>query len=146
MVWFYHKSRKRVQQKNNQSRQAFNPTMVWFYPIELYWRRADDDDLSIPLWSDFIFLSADSRSSAASFQSHYGLILSWKGTYLVKRWYVTFNPTMVWFYPPISTRHLHEVFSSFNPTMVWFYRKILDDAGVPANILSIPLWSDFILT
>ena len=94
MVWFYlphtlHKMRKLI---------AFNPTMVWFYRIlsaisphidvdfqshyglilsTIYYRKHRlQYDLSIPLWSDFIFCYDPPGAEC---------------------WWA-FNPTMVWFY------------------------------------------------
>ena len=57
---------------------AFNPTMVWFYPGDI-WPAMDCSDIT--------------------FQSHYGLILS-RAKEILDEYtlYPAFNPTMVWFY------------------------------------------------
>ena len=100
---------------------AFNPTMVWFYPLSVisialliiffqshyglilsYSSRRTSDffqQLSIPLWSDFISVKIDGTTyTRASFQSHYGLILSLLVQRAIHCWGLSFNPTMVWFY------------------------------------------------
>ena len=56
--------------------------------------------LSIPLWSDFIILSAENTGVREP----------------------SFNPTMVWFYQHENSTKKTTIFQSFNPTMVWFYR------------------------
>ena len=56
---------------------SFNPTMVWFYPSSRCRSRTLLLKLSIPLWSDFIFIAATAAlERLIVFQSHYGLILS----------------------------------------------------------------------
>ena len=142
--------------------------MVWFYLVEDSEGRltAADFPLSIPLWSDFIFLQQTKQAPG----------------------FLSFNPTMVWFYPRgnwrakeyISTLSIplwsdfilytqsgitiHSLpFQShyglilslikcvteiincypFNPTMVWFYLTTYRGSSSWAE-LSIPLWSDFI--
>ena len=72
--------------------------MVWFYLFT---------HITLPLNSKNVF------------QSHYGLILSWR------------------------RRGLGRFFRAFNPTMVWFYRKSSGEVR-GGLLLSIPLWSDFI--
>ena len=59
--------------------QPFNPTMVWFYLLACTLAITKHYSLSIPLWSDFINARAWlCRYCYCCFQSHYGLILSWK--------------------------------------------------------------------
>ena len=147
--------------------------------------------LSIPLWSDFIHaLWVCVRSPEHHFQSHYGLILSWKASERAAVWELPFNPTMVWFYPlfrnpdsssslslsiplwsdfirglrnqPASEhlsfqshyglilsccfpRNLNAPLRTFNPTMVWFYLGLVFGLTLTVMLLSIPLWSDFIV-
>ena len=152
-------------------RVTFNPTMVWFYRVGVRALFPVPKLLSIPLWSDFIVLyRGHEHTVIPGFQSHYGLILSqaWKETGDI--WPATFNPTMVWFYHficKVTKAILLDVdfqshyglilskeqkersskdWSTFNPTMVWFY---LGDYALWSQpllpLLSIPLWSDFIL-
>ncbi len=68
-------------------------------------------------WQDW----ADTTVPVHVFQSHYGLILS-----------------VVVAVAPLPT------ISTFNPTMVWFYQVLFD--LFQHSRLSIPLWSDFILS
>ncbi len=57
---------------------SFNPTMVWFYRVTCCNNKCCSCYLSIPLWSDFITSSnALLVPLCQSFQSHYGLILSY---------------------------------------------------------------------
>ncbi len=142
MVWFYLIS-KTVRASSRCF--TFNPTMVWFYLYKFNIPRRTRKILSIPLWSDFISLPLLLRRCKMSpfnptmvwfyrrrqwqslyrnilFQSHYGLILS--GTYV---------PYPVTIEEP------------FNPTMVWFYLGCKAVWHWYRGILSIPLWSDFIL-
>ena len=164
MVWFYHLLRPRTRMgiQNFQSHYGlilsyisslfvsllilpFNPTMVWFYPEICHSLKRISDVLSIPLWSDFIDQEPVSEPEKLS----------------------PFNPTMVWFYlrPHKGSTWLVGCFQShyglilsrrnwiwsgwrectFNPTMVWFYRCIHAFFSRRNKLLSIPLWSDFIL-
>ena len=102
----------------------FNPTMVWFYRQSGLWFTATRTQLSIPLWSDFIARIITCISEwKTCFQSHYGLILSLSSMIKDIMSSITFNPTMVWFYQ--------------GPKPSWRARP---------GWLSIPLWSDFIVT
>ena len=98
MVWFYQLFR----QDKHYFLSTFNPTMVWFYqplptrtsmnttPLSIplwsdfisvkeYLECINNVALSIPLWSDFIQVFSEIGSEITQlFQSHYGLILSWK--------------------------------------------------------------------
>ena len=96
MVWFYHtKAYSSFKQKQDfQSHYGlilsvstaflqlvlfnpFNPTMVWFYLFDYFDDGTKVNDLSIPLWSDFITVNVvDTGNAVYVFQSHYGLILS----------------------------------------------------------------------
>ncbi len=59
--------------------------------------------LSIPLWSDFIHRHLQQVESYLSlFQSHYGLILSKRKRCMYYFRELPFNPTMVWFYRSLS--------------------------------------------
>ena len=102
---------------------TFNPTMVWFYLKGKTGTQRWKYCLSIPLWSDFIlFLSISNCPPDASFQSHYGLILSrtnldfWTpSTFLSIPLWSDFISLLTW-----TGRNTG---SPFNPTMVWFYPK-----------------------
>ena len=124
---------------------AFNPTMVWFYPVSSPHDVVSFTSLSIPLWSDFIsaaFPRPWERSRA--FNPTIGLILS-RGLYRIcSGTFLPFNPTMVWFYPEIVKYAEKAGMDAFNPTMVWFYPARFERAGGQVRELSIPLWSDFI--
>ena len=108
------------------------------------------------------------RRPCRSFQSHYGLILSpvnhrylpvtqnafnptmvWfylgRTVQNAEDGWFAFNPTMVWFYLPTQSRQEARR-SAFNPTMVWFYLKTCFRVEIFNTSLSIPLWSDFILS
>ncbi len=146
MVWFYHKKGYGALEEAIKSFQshyglilsltlltsyslagrAFNPTMVWFYRS----------------WFGVC------APEMASFQSHYGLILSGNQGVLGQEKESPFNPTMVWFYLNKST--VQRAGSStvpFNPTMVWFYHAKPDAyLKFVEEKLSIPLWSDFIVS
>ena len=79
------------------------------------------------------------------FQSHYGLILS-SVTAFLQDCVVedTFNPTMVWFYRFISEPqcgHLLVFQSHYGLILSSFVQELPDYE----QLLSIPLWSDFIL-
>ncbi len=144
--------------------------MVWFYlPAEWVIYRPRPS-LSIPLWSDFIIPDKNKKTKAyLSFQSHYGLILSWlqrtfqwleQCTSLsiplwsdfiafpnnAMRELEAFNPTMVWFYLTWDEEPQYLMFTAFNPTMVWFYQELVEVSEQLWLLLSIPLWSDFILS
>ena len=103
-------------------KEAFNPTMVWFYLLWNLWVSVPRPQLSIPLWSDFIqAYRIDTRAGYTCFQSHYGLILSGDGTG-VKR-------------------------ERDNLSIPLWSDFILNQRQFPfmfQNTLSIPLWSDFI--
>ena len=124
----------------------FNPTMVWFYrehrPVAdrqyvllsiplwsdfinlIFSYTLNNPFLSIPLWSDFIQLLLYQRKyQRMTFQSHYGLILSYILCKVTKITEKSFNPTMVWFYQTVKLPSKHDLIE-----------------------LSIPLWSDFIMT
>ena len=126
---------------------SFNPTMVWFYLTALVYYVVVKRELSIPLWSDFILLSTTFQTRKdeltfnptmvwfyphplllyvfhrfRDFQSHYGLILSW-------RWRNNNNSSIQCFqshYGLILSRNEEgsscDYSYTFNPTMVWFYR------------------------
>ena len=100
------------------------------------------------------------------FQSHYGLILSVYTSLTPAKQVNSFNPTMVWFY--LIANVPYEVYitnfqshyglilslwvpqvnvwlrRTFNPTMVWFYLYEFLKSMYDYDVLSIPLWSDFI--
>ncbi len=148
----------------------FNPTMVWFYHSTKFSERCLLHNLSIPLWSDFIIpVVVKATGWIVSFQSHYGLILSYPyqianlpdvtsfqshyglilsnppynvlftGALSIPLWsdfiqarlflcisvFLTFNPTMVWFYLVEELRGEYKGIAdvTFNPTMVWFYHE-----------------------
>ena len=120
MVWFY----LIIWQKRLEFKiRTFNPTMVWFYLSILYDAGVLYVALSIPLWSDFIKIQ--------NINEEYILC--------------TFNPTMVWFYPCIVFNKDFPEMPSFNPTMVWFYPYPIFKKLTLCYVLSIPLWSDFIV-
>ena len=119
--------------------------MVWFYHGGDGEKRRYDKKLSIPFWSDFIFIIK--RLSALQRE--------------------TFNPILVWFYHRELLKAIDEVEETFNPILVWFYHYELDYGrclGTKAFnpilvwfylmnslafflllvLLSIPFWSDFI--
>ncbi len=127
----------------------FNPILVWFY-------RSGRRDYEV--------------QANPHFQSHFGLILSLEQEVGISESALTFNPILVWFYlvkkhqwvvqSPVFQSHfglILSVFSvdvkgktynvaTFNPILVWFYhtpefRNVHFIFG-----LSIPFWSDFILT
>ena len=143
----------------------FNPTMVWFYRSETCWYSESKRSLSIPLWSDFIMNMADRIIKETLFQSHYGLILSevvktplglmYKffqshyGLILSIHTFryqavlpVSFNPTMVWFYPSLSLKDT--VYSSDFQSHYGLILSLRSRWFVSTVTLSIPLWSDFI--
>ena len=120
MVWFYQAVRKCIELVDKGlsiplwsdfisglttsapifSASAFNPTMVWFYRESLPELCILQDYLSIPLWSDFIsaVVSIILILYLLYFQSHYGLILSSFSIHCRTQFWLSFNPTMVWFY------------------------------------------------
>ena len=123
---------------------AFNPTMVWFYQSTTKSTRVSQDTLSIPLWSDFISIIRWTLSGTNYFfQSHYGLILSQLLHTTTPLNYITFNPTMVWFYLDMMARLPDKIDSLSIPLWSDF---INGGTGVKGKrgFLSIPLWSDFI--
>ena len=163
MVWFYQCKCLGSLFKGR----PFNPTMVWFYQsfnklsVHYY------NELSIPLWSDFIKSEIPKRylvpktpfnptmvwfyqqrvyGSAAVRPATFNPTMVWfYHLYLDGRLYAlaAFNPTMVWFYLAILIKFSQLFFITFNPTMVWFY-PVLIKKCLYAGCLSIPLWSDFI--
>ncbi len=121
MVWFY---LERESLNEFCFGDAFNPTMVWFYQSSMHLFIASLRDLSIPLWSDFIPSVASAFSKYSKyFQSHYGLILSSTTSY---KYTVIFN----------FQSHYGLILSTFDNQRG---RKTIQH-----NLLSIPLWSDFI--
>ena len=124
--------------------------MVWFYPRrawELRWIRDSLDilQLSIPLWSDFIDkIKIPQPTIIICFQSHYGLILSVSKAQLGQRNPETFNPTMVWFYQIV--RGYKKGGEKLLSIPLWsdFIMRTLKAAKESRLMLSIPLWSDFI--
>ena len=120
--------------------------MVWFYRLIWFCSCIRMHTLSIPLWSDFITLVYNVLHLRSTFfQSHYGLILSlFKHIYGIWK-EISFNPTMVWFYPavkrlvyrskiklsiPLWSDFIYKlwlisitIWRAFNPTMVWFYHQ-----------------------
>ncbi len=80
-----------------------------------------------------------------SFQSHYGLILSFPRFVKTPEENPAFNPTMVWFYLDYIRAKPELTKYPFNPTMVWFYLLIASTSPSISLFLSIPLWSDFIV-
>ena len=123
----------------------FNPTMVWFYPVNprpcvKFFKR-----LSIPLWSDFIPPKNKALIHPGNvFQSHYGLILSRSNFSNSIHTEVPFNPILVWFYQWINGVKTWQLYQAFNPILVWFYRLNNKHTKQCNSDLSIPFWSDFI--
>ena len=129
------------------TKNAFNPTMVWFYLVATRGELPRPDGLSIPLWSDFISEKAlfIVYYTEDIFQSHYGLILSdlLRG-YCSQR--VPFNPTMVWFYLERYKRQHHKEHQRKLSIPLWSDFIMLPRVRTAFySVLSIPLWSDFIL-
>ena len=143
--------------------------MVWFYHETLKKVAQIDNTLSIPLWSDFIFISSLDTSVIAwyaSFQSHYGLILSveiyrkkkerkhlsiplWSDFIIINELFkkiklLTFQSHYGLILSLTVDNIVSTVFCTFNPTMVWFYQSLLYSLDHSIMHLSIPLWSDFI--
>ena len=127
----------------------FNPILVWFYQGLRLQRYGNLGELSIPFWSDFILAENPNKLLDAikafnpilvwfyhtslnacigikrhtCFQSHFGLILSLGSPLYIDHQILPFNPILVWFY-------------LINSSIIQF--TIL--------FLSIPFWSDFILS
>ncbi len=81
-----------------QSKESFNPTMVWFYH----------------------FNKSNDFYEAFGFQSHYGLILSHAWCDVARSlWYLSI-PLWSDFIDYIFSQKILQM-STFNPTMVWFY-------------------------
>ena len=122
--------------------------------------------LSIPFWSDFIVVRSYNKTRTASFQSHFGLILSHLALYRQRLKHLSFNPILVWFYlvwlldknsgkavlsipfwsdfiVPRSVGHFQDELT-FNPILVWFYPSSIAFPPTGYFCLSIPFWSDFI--
>ena len=122
----------------------FNPTMVWFLQerrggrlktirsisippwSDFYTRHKNSSPLfssniSIPPWSDF-YLNVTSAFGLllTTFQSHHGLISTFRSSCLVVVVNINFNPTMVWFL----------LFKRYSSRCWRLY-------------ISIPPWSDF---
>ena len=142
--------------------------MVWFYHDNSYAGNLHDKALSIPLWSDFIILSFHEFRQLKELLS----IPLWSDfipRLLLQRpcTPLSFNPTMVWFYPSTILCFSSADSPPFNPTMVWFYHYTLEQREWTSSphfqshyglilsrahntrsdlqkTLSIPLWSDFI--
>ncbi len=69
----------------------------------------------------YLYIELPHYHCTSSFQSHFGLILSYWILDIQSRTTTAFNPTMVWFYPrsaAVTTSPL----AAFNPILVWFYR------------------------
>ena len=75
LVWFYREWKKVADVHDNAL--TFNPILVWFYQSLAFTRRWKSWSLSIPFWSDFIFVGCLYYIiKLFTFQSHFGLILS----------------------------------------------------------------------
>ena len=99
----------------------FNPILVWFYPSIVLIKDLLKNLISIPFWSDFIYITKLGLECPNWFQSHSGLILS------------------------EYTVCLDKNFSKyFNPILVWFYQSKGEVRKVRKDFISIPFWSDFI--
>ena len=148
--------------------EAFNPTMVWFYPETAFNLEAEPVEdfqshyglilsiaenkkrelqkwLSIPLWSDFIVEGEPEDVPYISFQSHYGLILSGVELQQHRSHRCTFQSHYGLILSAVMTIFNFVTISPFQS----HYGLILS-VGYPEwpvyfNQLSIPLWSDFIL-
>ena len=146
---------------------AFNPTMVWFYQDVVDLEDEEGDELSIPLWSDFICHTSksDKSISYSPFQSHYGLILSVieKQTYCeecllsIPLWSDFISKSSFATSLTLYTFQSHYglILSCWKLRKLWnrscfqsHYGLILSIAPYWIDkilaILSIPLWSDFI--
>ena len=78
LVWFYQTA---FLTTASQTIPAFNPILVWFYPVCSVVCCICPGSLSIPFWSDFIVWRKGSREKIEvekCFQSHFGLILSFR--------------------------------------------------------------------
>ena len=118
--------------------------MVWFYLTELM-DEPLTKTLSIPLWSDFIPVIYYHVYNNSHFQSHYGLILSCRLAFVIK----SPLPFQSHYGLILSLKTAGTTYTShthpFNPTMVWFYLAEALLEQETRVLLSIPLWSDFIL-
>ncbi len=122
MVWFYHFLTKYILECPPA---AFNPTMVWFYPqyaqSSSFWVVI----LSIPLWSDFIYLWLGKiQVHLTDFQSHYGLILS-RCTGWRNHRFSSFQSHYGLILSLQRPQQCNRITRPFNPTMVWFYHSYI---------------------
>ena len=148
MVWFY----PEIVDKLGVVRKAVEYSFQSHYGLILsretdrverlvLWRQL----LSIPLWSDFIYIVNGSNCDAiVIFQSHYGLILS-RRPQRVRKLAVSFQSHYGLILSVFFSNHALRVLYAFNPTMVWFYRWRTPISNIHSEKLSIPLWSDFII-
>ena len=120
--------------------------MVWFYLVNSDWYPGMAKLLSIPLWSDFItLLPTWFLMSVKTFQSHYGLILSF---YVVATREINFVFRLsipLWsdfIAKYIPSRLLTPVDFQSHYGLILSFEKI--DEEDCWRLLSIPLWSDFI--
>ena len=165
MVWFYRSSYDAVHDWNDASLSiplwsdfieflfcdhqfdpsTFNPTMVWFYLIKLWFYFSYLITFNPTMVWFYRLQNNWWKLSKPGFQSHYGLILSselWCSRNPGQR---PFNPTMVWFYhwrkeedkqtendfqshyglilSIVAAIRFDNENNAFNPTMVWFYRS-----------------------
>ena len=102
----------------------FNPTMVWFY----------QDGVGV---TDFVI------ELIRNFQSHYGLILS-RQKHFQNRLEITFQSHYGLILSVLECKKIGLNEATFNPTMVWFYQYKSIQSWHNSEVLSIPLWSDFI--
>ena len=126
MVWFYLDVRDLFNELIYKRRwyNAFNPTMVWFYQIYIIVVKQNEKSFQshYGLILSYGYLSwVNEAGTVSTFQSHYGLILS----FCTRR----------------GVRSGHSTFQSHYGLILSRYSK---RGKVYPSTLSIPLWSDFI--
>ena len=152
------------------SKDTFNPTMVWFYlsDYQVVGARAVIPTFNPTMvWFYLNYSTAQQNKKEFTFQSHYGLILSYLNSCTWRQICDLSIPLWSDFIMREAVSHVSSAKSfqshyglilsrthntrsnrkkaSFNPTMVWFYLQNLWSRLLsPTQTLSIPLWSDFI--
>ena len=126
---------------------TFNPTMVWFYQIKDTITEFTAKLLSIPLWSDFIMYVIILQQ-----YGEFQLSIPLWSDFIVQQnnHRCRHQPRLsIPLWSDFISLHLFVILYlclSFNPTMVWFYPSFLSFTSLLFILLSIPLWSDFICT
>ena len=100
--------------------------------------------VSIPIWSDYLFNCNSGITYLYKFLFQYGLIIYtkiWRAKYLKYRFLFQYGLII---YASKPTSYIF-IFLRFYSNMVWLSIKNLDSVEIPCTCVSIPIWSDYLL-